>query len=342
VIFEPWYQSELTENEYIISSRVRLARNLQNHMFMRKLSTDTAFATVREVENTIGKINHDRATNPLVAQDLRHIDEHVFLEKHVLSPAYVKSDLSKGVFVDMHQNISIMVNEEDHVRLQVVCPGNNLPQALTKATELDDVLEEHLDFAFDSNLGYLTACPTNVGTGLRASFMIHLPCLEKTGMLKGLFPYIARKGMTLRGLYGEGTIPMGNIFQLSNQVTLGKGEAQVVKELSAVAAHIISQERQVMDKINEQRPYYLQDKTSRAYGNLSYGRKMGLHEAMGFLSDIRLGIVADFYDLPKPDAPIYNIMMEIQPGHLQQAADDKLTEHEIHFARADYLRKIFN
>ena len=339
--FQPWYQNMATEENQILSSRVRLARNLTHYPFYKKLSPDDATAIVYKTENIIGKINCQRPDNPLIAQDLRPMDQQILLEKHILSPKYLDIKLAKGVFVDMHQNSSIMVNEEDHVRIQSVYPGNNLPRAFSIANELDNLLEAYLDFAFDAKLGYLTACPTNVGTGLRASYMIHLPCLEKTNLLKKLFPYIIKSGMTLRGIYGEGTISMGSIYQLSNQITLGKNEAQIIKALGNVAKNIIKRENQTMDNILSKRRDYLQDKAYRAYGVLAYSRKINVQEAMNFLSDIRLGLSADTLDLPKLQVPLYQVMMEIQPGHLHSIAGMPMDEHETDIARANFLRKLF-
>jgi len=341
VNFEPWYQNMATEGNQILSSRMRLARNLTHYPFYKKLSPDNAAAIVKDVEGVVDKINCQQPDNPLSAQDLRPIDQQILLVKHILSPKYLDTKVAKGVFVDMHQNASIMVNEEDHVRIQAVYPGNNLPQAFSAANALDDLLEAYLDFAFDAKLGYLTACPTNVGTGLRASYMIHLPCLEKTNLLKKLFPYIVKSGMTLRGIYGEGTISMGSIYQLSNQITLGKNEAQIIKALANVAKNIIKRENQTMDNILTKRRDYLQDKAYRAYGILAYSRKLGVQEAMNFLSDIRLGFLADTLDLPKLHVPIYRVMMEIQPGHLYSTMGMKMDEHETDIARANFLRKLF-
>jgi len=338
--YEPWYQHKSTEHDQILSSRIRLARNLQEVPFKSKLSATDASANIRKLEDTVGKINLSRPMETLVAQDLRMVDELVFLEKHIISPAYIQSEMAKGVFVDMHQNVSIMVNEEDHVRIQSVLPGNDLPRALAKAIELDDLLENLLDYAYDTELGYLTACPTNVGTGLRASYMIHLPCLESTNTFKELFPIIVQSGMTVRGLYGEGTKPMGGIYQLSNQVTLGVKEAQVIKDLAACAEQLIEHELQMLSKIQEKRPYYLVDKAHRAYGILQNSRKMGLEEAMGFLSSIRLGVVSDYFEY-NADITIYEIMMEIQPGHLHFAAGKTLSDLDTDLARADYLRTKF-
>ena len=340
MIFEPWYQNSATEETQILSSRVRLARNLSNFPFYKKLSEGDAITIVSTAEGVVGKINAQRPDDPLVAQDLRPMDQQILLEKHILSPKYLDTALYKGVFVDMHQNISVMVNEEDHIRIQAVCAGDNLPQALAAANKVDDLLEEYLDFAFDKNFGYLTAFPTNVGTGLRASYMMHLPCLERTNLLKKLFPYIIESGMTLRGIYGEGTISMGSIYQLSNQITLGKNETQIIKNLSAVAKNVMRRENQALGAIETKKPGYLQDRAYRAYGVLTNARTLSVKETMAYLSDIRLGFFANLLDLPKPSIPIYQIMMEIQPGHLHLAAGDILDERETDIARACYCRSV--
>ena len=340
--FEPWYQNKITEESPILSSRVRLARNLADYPFYEKLSEGDAITIVAKTESVVGKINAERPNNPLVAQDLRPLDQQILLEKHILSPKYLDTELYKGVFVDMHQNVSIMINEEDHVRIQAVYPGDDLPRALAAANEVDDLLENYLDFAFDKNLGYLTACPTNVGTGLRASYMMHLPCLERTNLLKKLFPYIIKSGMTLRGIYGEGTISMGSIYQLSNQVTLGKNEAQIIKNLATVAKNIIRRENQAMATMIEKKRDALQNKAYRAYGILAYSRQLTVKEAMSLLSDIRLGFYAGLLDLPAPPIPTYQIMMEIQPGHLHLAVGKTMNEQETNIVRAEYLRKIFH
>lgn len=339
--FAPWYQCTETDENPILSSRIRLARNIANFPFHGKLSDDSAHGVIELVDNSINKINQEIFDNHFIAQDLDAIERQVSLEKHILSPKYLDSHLPNNVYVDMSQNTSIMINEEDHVRIQAVLPGANLAQALAKASEVDNLLEHYLDFAFDADLGYLTACPTNVGTGLRASFMVHLPCLEKTDMLKKLFPYIAKSGMTLRGIYGEGTISMGSIYQLSNQVTLGVNEAAIIKNLNRVAEYILKREEQTRDKMTEKRQNYVQDKAYRAYGTLAFARTLDVKEAMSFLSDIRLGYLSGMLKLPRPEESIYQIMMEIQAGHLHAAVGKVLDQYETDIARAIYLRSIF-
>jgi len=338
---EPWYLSEATETNQILSSRVRLARNIENFHFNRKLSEDDAFEITHKVENIVRKINRRRPSNQLVNQELDRHNQQLLLESHVASPKFLMGKLPKKIFTDFNQNISLMINEEDHIRIQSVCPGSDLLLALSAANKLDDYLENYLDFSFDSELGYLTACPTNVGTGLRASFMIHLPCLDKTDLVKKLQPFIAKNGLTLRGIYGEGTISLGSIYQISNQVTLGKAENDIVQNLISCTQKIIKRENEIRDKILSTRRNYLQDKVYRAYGVLTHCRRISVNDAMGYLSDIRLGLFANILDIPKPVKNIYQMMIEIQPGHLQKLVDINIDEDSIDIVRAEFLRTQF-
>ena len=337
-----WYYAEETENDQILSSRVRLARNLGKYPFQRKLAESGANAIAQEVQTAIDYINEKDLHSKLLVHELTGINQQIFLEKHMASPKFVLGALPKSIYTDEEENVSIMVNEEDHVRIQCIVPGKDLPRALTIANKLDDLIENHLDFAFDRELGYLTSCPTNVGTGLRASYMIHLPCLDRTNLLKKLFPYITRSGLTLRGIYGEGTIPMGSVFQLSNQITTGISENEIIAVLEDVTYNIIKRENQTRDKILSTRQNYLQDKVYRAYGILTYCRKISVQEAMSLLSDIRLGYHAKILDLPKPQKPIYQLMVEIQPGHLYHMAGQTMNDVETDIARADFLRETFD
>lgn len=339
--FEPWYLSEVTDNSQILSSRVRLARNIEKYNFNRKLDESHALAITQDVEATVKRINRRRPRDPLVVHDLSNLEQQLLLERHVVSPKFLMGKLPKKIFTDFNQNTSLMINEEDHVRIQCVCSGNDLSLALSTANKLDDFLEAHLDYAFDSKLGYLTACPTNVGTGLRASFMIHLPCLDKTDLIKKLQPFLTKNGLTLRGLYGEGTISLGSIYQISNQVTLGKTEEDIVDNLITCTNKIIERETQIKDKILNTRKQYLQDKVYRAYGVLSHCHKITVSEAMNYLSDIRLGFLLGILDLPRPKKPIYQLMIEIQPGHIHHLVEASMNEQDTNIMRAEFLRLTF-
>jgi len=272
---------------------------------------------------------------------LGETEQKVFLEKHIVSPEFLKGSLPRSLLISDDQNISVMLNEEDHIRIQSIQPGDQLAEALATANQIDDLLEESVEYAFHQEYGYLTACPTNTGTGLRASFMIHLPCLERSDLLKKLLPTISKFGITLRGIYGEGTAPMGSIYQISNQTTLGKSEEDIIQGLQNVTNTIIENENQAMDKMIASHRDDTENTIYRAYGTLAYSRKITAKESMDMLSLIRLGYLSGLLDKPKPTKQIYQIMMEIQPGHLMRIAGREMSEAERDIARAKYLREIF-
>ncbi|MCL2217611.1 MAG: protein arginine kinase [Defluviitaleaceae bacterium] len=335
----PWYQEPSTDEGQILSSRVRLARNVKKYPFKFKL--DAAGAAVLVSETTAAVTTGQNYFHRLDIHSLGQTEQKVFLEKHIVSPEFLKDSLPKGLLISESENISVMVNEEDHIRIQAVEPGKNLAAAYKMAELIDDLIEESVEFAFHMEYGYLTACPTNTGTGLRASYMIHLPCLDKSDLIKTLLPHIAKFGITLRGIYGEGTAPMGSIYQISNQNTLGKSEEDIITGLQSVTENVITQEQQALEKLLASRREYLEDRIYRAYGILTNSRMISAKEAMDLLSDIRLGFLTDILQKPKPSKQIYQIMMEIQPGHLQRRAGEEMTDEERDSARAKHLRELF-
>ena len=335
-----WYQDMRTDEGPIISARVRLARNVKKYPFRSKLPKEQAHDMV--AETTAALMNEPvwaeqfKLLNPFEYSD---IDQRMFIEKHIISREFARNDLPKGLLLQDDFNVSIMINEEDHIRIQTLCPGDDINSCWESANRIDDLIEESLEFAFDKDYGYLTACPTNVGTGMRASFMIHLPMLEKTGQLKNLLPAIGKFGIAIRGIYGEGSESMGGIFQISNQVTLGKSEADIIQGLQSVTKNVIDKENWLREKMLEKHGLDIENNIFRAYGVLTYSRKVTVKEAMDMLSEIRLGYAMGILDLPKPDKGIYQIMMEIQPGHLMREAGQELDETAQDVARADYLRR---
>ena len=338
----PWYQNAETDQHQILSSRVRLARNIKKYRFQQKMTPQDATQMVQEAKDALTRVN-TRLFHHMDMQGLGESDRKVFLEKHIVSPEFLKGTLPRGLLISEDQNISVMLNEEDHIRIQAVHPGGGLAEALAKANQVDDLIEESVEFAFHPEYGYLTACPTNTGTGLRASFMIHLPCLDSgdQAQLKNLLPTINKFGITLRGIYGEGTAPMGSIYQISNQTTLGKSEDDIIHGLKNVTKSVIEQENAAKEKMLTAGRDEMEDKIYRAYGNLAYCRKITAKEAMELLSQVRLGYLAKLLDKPKPQKQIYQIMMEIQPGHLMRMNGYEMNEAERDTARAKYLREIF-
>ena len=337
----PWYQAPIIDNHEILSSRVRLARNIKKYPFRQKLTPTDAQNMVNEATEAVLPAGGSRFFRNLDMQTLSKTEQTVFREKHIVSPEFLGGDLPKGLLISDDQNISVMLNEEDHVRIQTIKPGEGLTLAYETAGQIDDLIEERVEFAFHSEYGYLTACPTNTGTGLRASYMIHLPCLSNADLPSTILPQITKFGVALRGIYGEGTAPMGSIYQISNQNTLGKSEQEIILSLQNVTQSVIDKERQARKKILSTRRAQIEDTIYRAYGVLTNARLISAAEAMNLLSDIRMGYLTEILQKPKPAKPIYQIMMEIQPGHLQRNAGQELNEHERDVIRANYLREIF-
>ena len=332
-----WYQNIKTDSGPIISARVRLARNIKKYPFKKKLTRDQADAMV--VETTSALSEHFKTIDP---SEYSEIDRRMFQEKHIISREFADSDMPTGLMLQDDFNVSIMINEEDHIRIQTLSPGDDINASLEEANRIDDLIEETLEFAFDQNYGYLTACPTNVGTGMRASFMIHLPMLEKTGQLKHLLPAISKFGIAIRGIYGEGSESMGGVYQISNQVTLGKSEYDIIQGLQSVSKNVIDKELWLREKMMGKHRIDIENNIYRAYGVITHSRKVTVKEAMDMLSEIRLGYAMDILDTPKPEKSIYQIMMEIQPGHILRIAGQELDEIDQDIARAKYLREIFN
>ena len=336
-----WYNEQAVSEGQILSSRIRLARNIAKYPFRKKLDSARAAEMVNEVTSATQVAGGNRYFHVLDIQSLGEVEQKVFLEKHIVSNEFLAVTLPKGLLVSDNQNTSVMINEEDHVRIQAVTAGDDLNSSYETANQIDDLIEERLEYAFHAEYGYLTACPTNTGTGLRASYMVHLPCLDKNDVANKLLPHVAKFGITLRGIYGEGTAPMGSIYQISNQNTLGKSEQEIMAGLKAVTKNILDHELKSREKILESNRCYLEDKVYRAYGILASSRIISANEAMNLLSDVRLGFLSNILDKPRPAKQIYQIMMEIQPGHLQRAASSEMNDQERDITRAEYLRGIF-
>jgi len=340
----PWYKDPHTDDGPIISSRVRLARNVKKYPFHSKLSSREAREMIAEAT---AAIKNDRTVwgnkfGFMEPSYYSELERRVFLEKHIISQEFIKEGLPKGLLLQNDFNISIMLNEEDHIRIQALCAGDDIKAAWDMANHIDDLIEESVEYAFDQEFGYLTACPTNVGTGMRASFMIHLPMMEKTGQLKKILPTISKFGIAIRGLYGEGSESMGGIFQISNQITLGKSEQDIIKGLQSVAKNVIDKEIWLREKMMDTHRIDIENNVWRAYGILSYGRRASIKEAMEMISEIRMGYAMGILTIPRPRKSLYQIMMEIQPGHLLRVSSVELDESARDENRATYLRDIFN
>ncbi|UOY91449.1 protein arginine kinase [Ectobacillus sp. JY-23] len=335
----PWMKEHGPEEDIVLSSRVRLARNLKRYTFPAFLSEDGALKVLNELQGIlqdkdakIGKLQSIRM------DELQPLQRRVLVEKHLISPDLAEAPFAGACLLSENEQISVMINEEDHIRIQCLFPGLQLKEALDLANSVDDLLESNVEYAFDEHLGYLTSCPTNVGTGLRASVMMHLPGLVLTGQMSRIVTAINKLGLVVRGIYGEGSDALGNIFQISNQTTLGKSENDIIEDLRSVVLQIIEQERASRDAIARASGIRLEDKIYRSYGVLANCRLIESAEAASCLSDVRLGIDLGYIKHLSGNI-LTELMILTQPGILQQYAGFPLRPEERDQRRASLIRE---
>ncbi len=323
----------------VLSSRVRLARNINNTPFPHVLSKEAAAKVVQDVSEIVMGTScaNDKEIKLIQMKDMKPLERMAMVEKHLISRELAKNHDKSAVLLSIDEDISIMLNEEDHIRLQVIYPGFKISEAYHYAQRLDDAIEEKLDYAFDPSLGYLTSCPTNVGTGLRASVMLHLPALTITRNINSILNTVSQVGMTIRGLYGEGSNIMGSIYQISNQVTLGLSEEDIVNNLIAVTKKIIDQEILARRLMYEKQPVAMQDEIYRALGCLRYARILSTSEALNLLSKVRMGVEMGI--IKDMDINTINeLFTKVQPATLQLTDQKDLDAAARDVLRAEFIR----
>lgn len=287
-----WYQETGNLGDVVLSSRVRLARNIKSLPFTICATEEQQYKVIELCRDVItgGNSTLKDSIKFIDMDNMKDYEKQALAEKHLISPDMINSNKKRGLFLSNDRKISIMVNEEDHIRIQCMEAGFDLENCLNLANKIDDIIESGLEYGFDEQLGYLTCCPTNIGTGIRASAMVHLPTLVMTGYMDKIIQSLAKLGMTVRGIYGEGSKVMGNIFQVSNQVTLGVSEKETIQKLEKLVLEIVEKERAVRKALYEENKYLIEDKVMRAYGLLTQARILTNQETMSLLSDVRLGI----------------------------------------------------
>jgi protein arginine kinase len=337
--------SELTDSAssktaIVLMTRVRLARNLAGHPFpgwAKAAQRAEVFAACRAAVAATAPMR--RACNVAI-NELSDLERQILVERHLISRELSGAKSGAGVIISKDQAFSVMMNEEDHLRIQVLRAGFNLKKAWSTINDLDSALEEQLDFAFSPTLGYLTACPTNLGTGMRASAMMHLPALVISNQMEKVVRAVNQLGMVVRGLFGEGSDASGSIFQISNQTTLGESEEDILKRLGSVLQSIVEHELNAREKLLEADPAKLFDKIGRAHGILQNCHLLSSSEAMNLLSLIRLGIdLGAFRDADR--SVIDRLLIEAQPGHLQHAQKREVEPGQRDLLRAARLRSEF-
>ncbi len=335
---ENWFESNRVNDDVVISSRVRLARNIKGVPFPNRMDNDQGKEAIEKIKS--GFFKKDDSTSNFEIIYMWNVDELLgasFVEKHIISESLLENREKSAFIIDKEKSISIMINEEDHLRLQCISEGLNLKECYETINDVDNMLEEELEFAYDEELGYLTSCPTNIGTGLRASVMIHLPMLSRLGTIDRLGNMLSKMGMTIRGLFGEGSKGYGNIYQISNQVTLGPSEEEIIDNLVVVVNKIILEEKEAREKYFRTYRDEFEDKIMRALGLLKYSRVLSSQEALELLSYIRLGIEMNIIQDIEKDL-INELMINGLSSTMQSNAGTILNEYQRNVKRAEIMR----
>lgn len=335
-----WLRGDGPMSEIVISSRIRLARNVAGYNFLSKCARTSRTTLEKKIREVI-LANSSHIAEKLLYVDLQdstELDRQLLVERHLISKPHALTDGARGVAVGEQETVSIMVNEEDHLRIQVLRSGLQLDDAWAHISKIDDTLEAQLDFAFHNRFGYLTACPTNVGTGIRVSVMLHLPGLKLTGEIEKVFRAAKEMRLAVRGLYGEGTEASGDFYQISNQTTLGKNEEDIINEFKQnVIPRIIEYEHHARRTLLNERLVALDDKIFRALGLLRSARLITSEDVLGALSHVRMGV--NVGRLKEIDIRTINeLLLMTQPAHLQRMIGKKVEGDARRAARADFIR----
>lgn len=332
-----WLRGSGPESDIVISSRIRLARNLGEYPFVRRASEEEKSQIAKSIQSKMEAMDSWSEVKFFDVEQLAEVDRQFLVERQLMSREMAESDGDRSVAIDLDERFSVMVNEEDHLRIQVMCSGLDLQSAWERVNQLDDDLESKLNYAFHDNLGYLTACPTNVGTGLRVSVMVHLPALVITREIEKVFRSLQKINVAVRGLYGEGSQFMGDFYQISNQITLGRTEDELVQTVSEVVPRIIEYERRAREFLVNESEQDLHDDVSRAYGILCTAKKISSEETLHYLSKVRMGVNLGLIRSIEIET-INKLFVHTQPAHLQKLHGGELSVADRNIERAAYLQ----
>ncbi len=332
-----WLTSDAPENDVVVSSRMRLARNLADVPFPIKIKKP------QDIEKVHNAAKQSILKSPefsyLRIGDMQQLGKRALMERHIISAELARNAYS-GLIKSGDESISVMIMEEDHYRLQSLVAGFAPTKAYGDVDLLDKMLSDGVQYAFDEQLGLLTSCPTNAGTGLRGSVMMHLPALSATRGIERISAMIAKVGMTVRGAYGEGSIASGSLYQISNQVTLGVSEKEIIERLTTTVNTVMDYERSTRKQMHINLGIVLEDKIWRAIGVLKNARRMGHVEAQKLISDVALGVALGI--VPKiASSELHSVMMDSRPAIIEEA-NEMMTPQERDIVRADMIRKVFN
>ncbi len=332
-----WYKNG-GKTSCVISSRVRLARNIRGLPFPHKADKEN----LKQVYDRCRRVYDNNAwlKDSFVWLDMENtpaLELQKLVEKHLISPDLTKNTLYRGAIVSKDEDICIMINEEDHIRIQAITAGFDLKSALDRANKLDDIFAQGVEYGYSSKLGYLTACPTNVGSGMRASVMLHLPLLTESGYISQLTSAAGRMGIAVRGMYGEGSKAEGSIYQVSNQITLGISEEEITKRIKDFIESLVGKETDVRNQVYKGNPLSLEDKVWRAYGILSNARTLTSKELLGLVSKVRIGADLGIINIDK--GVLNTLLVTTAPAHIAAMCEGEATAEVRDVKRAEYVRR---
>ena len=333
-----WLRGSGPESDIVISSRIRLARNFSDFPFIRKCSPQDRSTIEQRLRDTIDSISQWSNVSYIDVDALNDVDQQFLVERQLISRELAAASDARAVAIDPSEQFSLMINEEDHLRIQVMKSGLDLAAVWDQIDGIDDQIEEVVNYAFHPTLGYLTACPTNVGTGMRVSVMLHLPALVITRQIDKVFRSLQKISLAVRGLYGEGSQAMGDFYQISNQITLGRSEQDLINQINEVIPVMIDYERKARQFLVSESQQDLHDRVSRAYGILCTAKTISSEETMHLLSSLRMGVnlgLIDDLEIPT----INKLFIHTQPAHLQKLSGSELDTADRNIERAHYLQK---
>lgn len=325
----------MNNSSIVISSRVRIARNIRGYKFPQLKDFKDSKKVTELILDRFKK--SEDIYNFYKIENLTDIEKGSYVEKHLISPVHINSKLDGSFLLRDDNIVTIMINEEDHLRIQVLLDGLKLDECWKIADEIDDFLEEDIEYAYDKDYGYMTSCPTNIGTGLRASVMLHLPAITITKKLIEIKVILEKFGLTIRGIYGEGSKALGGFYQISNQRTLGETEEEIIAKLNRLVKQVVKREEYIRDILREKIPIEIEDEILRSLGILLYNKKIDYPEAMKHLSNVKLGIDLNLFS-DKENTDLIKLMGDISPANLQKYLNKILNERDRDIYRSDYIK----
>ena len=332
-----WLRGTGPASDVVISTRIRLARNLRDFPFPPRASDESKAAVESILREPVCSQSPAGTFSYVRLDDLTPLDRQFLVERQMISREHSEGTGARGVAISPQETTSVMINEEDHLRMQSLRSGLAVDECWAEANSLDDALQQKVSFAFSDRFGFLTSCPTNVGTGMRVSVMVHLPALVMTKEIQKVFQAMQKMGLAVRGLYGEGSQAMGDFYQISNQVTLGRSEAQILGNVKKMVPDILDYERRAREAVLKDNRAQLHDKVSRAFGILQSARTITSEETMHLLSSVRLGVTLEL--LGGVTIPDLNVLfIHTQPAHLQKLRQTPLESKDRNASRAAFLR----